>query len=330
MKIRNSIKTLMVVGVATSLTTGAFAQKIMKVGSWLTPSFVQNAIILQGLKKDIETATDGRVSLKIEYGLGHPKDLFDMVEDGVMDATWSFHGYMPGRFTLTGFSELPLYQTLSAEDASVAYWDVYNTYFADNNEHAGLYLGALWVHAQGQIHLAKPIRNLNELKGKKIRIGGGVQKEIADAFGVAGVSAPGSKVYEILQQGVADGVFMPYGERESLRLKEVSPYVVELNMYFGSFGFVINQDFLASLGADAEAVKSVLGRNLSGKIGKAWQDEADDAQNKTPADKRIISSALNAQFKSKTAHIAKEWIKKASAKNKNAEKALKEYQSRLK
>jgi len=302
----------------------------MKVGSWLPAGHFQNAIVLGNLKKDLEAATDGRVTLKLEYGLGHPKDLFDMVEDGVVDATWSFHGYMPGRFTLTGFSELPLYAKASAEDASLAYWDVYNKYFVQNNEHAGLYLGALWVHAQGQIQLAKPISDLSELKGKKIRIGGGVQKAIADSFGVAGVSAPGSKVYEILQQGVADGVFMPYGERESLRLKEVSPHLVELNMYFGSFGFVINQDFMASLGTDADAVKSVLGRTLSGKIGKVWQESSDIAYSKTPSDMRIKSASLDAQFKSATGHITKAWIDKASAKNKNAEKALNEYQSKLK
>ncbi len=330
MKLMYIVKAGIVVGLTIFLASVVFAQKVMKVASWLPSGHFQNAIVLENLKKDLESATNGRVSLKIEYGMGHPKDLFDLVEDGVVDAAWSFHGYMPGRFVLTGFSELPLYKKADAGVASAAYWDVYNTYFAKNNEHAGLYLGGLWVHAQGQIQLRKPIDSLSEIRGKKIRIGGGVQKAIADTFGVAGVSAPGSKVYEILQTGVADGVFMPYAEREFLRLKEVSPYLVELNMYLGSFGFVINEDFMASLGADEMAVKSVLGRNLSKKIGEIWQQQSDNAASKIDASKLIKSSALEAEFKSATAHITQDWLNKASAKSSDAKKALDTFQSALK
>lgn len=96
-------------------------------------------------------------------------------------------------------------------------------------------------------------------------------------MGVTAVGAPAPKVYEMMQQGVIDGVFIPMGEQKSLRLHEVARNVVALpgGMYLGSFGIFMNPDFLAGLDPkDREAILSVSGEKLSAMAGHAW-DEAD-------------------------------------------------------
>jgi len=245
---------------------------VMTVASWLPPGHPQNAVVLPTWGRWIEQATQGRVTLKVEYGLGAPPAIFDLVEDGVADAGWSFHGFVPGRFVLTQVVEQP---GLAAgpEAASVAYWRVYQKYFAQENEHEGLHLAALFTHGPGLIQLREPISSMAELRGKKIRIGGGVQTAIGERMGVTHVPSPGSQVYEFLHEKIVDGAFLPMSEQRSQRLYEVAPYVVVPpgGMYLGSFGLVVNPDFLAGLDeVDRQAILSVSGEKLSALAGRAW------------------------------------------------------------
>lgn len=273
MKLRHA---LIAAAVALSAAT-AQAQTVITMGTWLSPNHPQNAKVFAEWKEQLEAASDGRMTLELEYHNGHPKAIFDLVEDGTYDAGWSFHGYIPGRFRLTELAELPGVGA-GAEAASVAYWRTQEKYLAGAEEHDGLKLLGLFTHGPGQIQMTNPIESMADLEGKKIRVGGGIQSILAERMGITAVPAPGSKVYEILQQGVADGVFMPMGEQSTLRLSEVAKNVYTLpgGMYLGSFGIFMGQEFFDELdAADQEALMSVSGESLSRLAGKQW--EANDA-----------------------------------------------------
>ncbi len=242
------------------------------MASWLPPTHTQNTVVWPTWAKWVEDATEGRVKVVVEYGMGHPKTMFELVEDGVVDASFSYHGYVPGRFKLTQMVEQPLLGT-NAEAASVAHWRIHQKYLAEANEHDGLEVIGLFTHGPGQIQLVEPIESLTELKGKKIRLGGGVQGEIGHRMGVTAVGAPAPKVYEMMQQGVIDGVFIPLIDQKGLRLKEVARNVVALpgGMYMGSFSIFMNPDFLDDLDPqDRQAILDVSGEKLSAMAGRAW------------------------------------------------------------
>ncbi len=310
-------------------STEVFAEKVMRVGSWLPPKHTMNADVLPTWGKWIEAATEGRVTLKIEYPGGHPKALLDQVQDGAFDAAWTFHGYFPGRFKLTKIVELPNLGA-GAEQASIAHWRINEKYLAKAGEHKGVILGALFTHGPGQIHLREPIKSLSEMKGKKIRIGGGVQTEIASRMGVEGVAAPGSKVYEILSQGVADGVFMPLGEKRTLRLKEVAPFSIKFpnGMYLGSFGVFLNEGFMASLDEkDRNAILSVSGEKLSAMAGKFWGEDAKVGEQDARDSGNTIMDASDemlADFDKMTDDMEGEWLNSVKDRGIDAEAALKE------
>lgn len=310
----------------------ALAEKTMRVGSWLPPKHTMNKDVLPTWGKWISEATEGRVKLKIEYPGGHPKALLDQVQDGAFDAGWTFHGYFPGRFKLTKIVELPNLGA-DAEAASVAHWRINEKYLKKAGEHKGIILGALFTHGPGQIHLREPISSLKEMDGKKIRIGGGVQTEIANRMGVKGVAAPGSKVYEILSQGVADGVFMPLGEKRTLRLKEVAPFTMKFpnGMYLGSFGVFLNPDFMDSLSEkDRKAIMSVSGEKLSAMAGRFWGEDAKigeaDARKSGNNIMDAPTTVIN-EFKAMTADMEEEWLKDVKGRKIDAAKALAELRS---
>lgn len=307
----------------------ALAAKEMRVGSWLPPKHTMNKDILPTWGKWISEATEGRVTMKIEYPGGHPKAMLGNVQDGVFDAAWTFHGYFPGRFKLTKIVELPGLGA-GAEAASVAHWRINEKYLKQAGEHKGIVLGALFTHGPGQIHLREPIESLAEMSGKKIRIGGGVQTEIANRMDVKGVAAPGSKVYEILSQGVADGVFMPMGEKRTLRLKEVAPFTMKFptGMYLGSFGVFLNPDFLDSLGEkDRKAIMSVSGEKLSAMAGRFWGEDVVVGEADAKAFGNTIMDAppsVLKEFDELTVGMDEEWIEAVQDRDVEAYKALQE------
>lgn len=312
-------------------TQTAFAEKTLRIASWLPPTHPQNATVIPTWGKWIEEATKGRVKIKIEYGMGHPKTMFELVEDGVVDASWSYHGYVPGRFKLTQAVEQPLLGA-DAEAASVAHWRVHEKYFSKAKEHEGLVLAALFTHGPGQIHMAKPIKKLADLKGKKIRLGGGVQGEIGKRLGVTAVGAPATKVYEMMQQGVIDGVFIPMGEQKTLRLKEVAKHVVALpgGMYLGSFSMFINPEFMSSLSdADQKAIMSVSGEKLSALAGKTWT-EADSAGYKAAKEDGVsivevgTDDPISKEFQTIAKGMDDAWVEHVKGRKVEAAKALEE------
>ncbi|SEB17177.1 TRAP transporter substrate-binding protein [Marinobacterium iners] len=259
-------------------STSAMSQTVMRFASWMPPTHPVNEVVLPTWKKWIEDATDNRVTLAVEYNMGHPKTMFNLVEDGVADASWGYHGYVPGRFRLTQIVEQPLLG-VSAEAASVAHWRVHNKYFQGAPEFDGLELVALVTHGPGQVHSTFPVNSISDLQNKKIRIGGGVQAVIGERAGLVPVAGPAPKVYEMLQQGVIDGVFLPVCDVKNLRLDEVITHTTQLpgGMYLGSFSFFINPDFLADLDPkDRDAILKVSGEQLSALGGRA-QDESDVA-----------------------------------------------------
>ena len=332
MKLRTYFKPAAYLAIGIALTSNVLAETKMRVASWLPPTHPQNAIVLDTWGKWIDEATEGRVKMVIEYGMGHPKTMFELVEDGVADASWSVHGYMPGRFKLTESVELPNLQAPNAEASSVALWRVHDQYYKPANEHEGLVLAALFTHGPGQIHLAEPINSLADLKSRKIRLGGGIQSQLGERMEVTAVGAPAPKVYEMMQQRVVDGVFIPVGEQKTLRLNEVTKQLVLLpnGMYTMSFSMFINPDFMDNLSQkDQEAIMAVSGEKLSALAGRAW-DEG-DAEGLRAAKEAGVSilevksgDPIDVEFQALIQGMDKEYLDRVSDRDVDAAAALAE------
>lgn len=331
MKLKTLLKPLASITLSMTLAATAIAETKMRVASWLPPTHPQNAVVLDTWGKWINEATEGRVKMVIEYGLGHPKTMFELVEDGVVDASWSVHGYIPGRFKLTESVELPNLNA-SAEAASVALWRVSNKYYKEANEHEGLTLAALFTHGPGQIHLAESIDSLEDLKGRKIRLGGGIQGALGKRMGITPVGAPAPKVYEMMQQRVVEGVFIPASEQKTLRLNEVTRQLVLLpgGMYMMSFSMFLNPDFMATLSEDDQkAIMNVSGEKLSALAGRAW-DNGDAAGLKAAKEAGVSilevkpGDLIDKEFQSMIKGMDEEYLARVAGRGVDAAGALKE------
>ncbi|WP_366657172.1 TRAP transporter substrate-binding protein [Fodinicurvata sp. EGI_FJ10296] len=262
------------------LSAGAAGAETLRVANWLPPSHPIVRDMVQPWAANVEEATEGRVTVDIlDAPLGPPPAHFDMAADGIADVTFGVHGYTPGRFTLTQMVEVPFLGD-SAEALSVAYWRVHEEHLAEANEHEGVQVLGVFTHGPGHIfNTVQPVEAVEDLDGMKLRVGGGIVSQVADLLNVVTVPAPSTETYELLSNGVADGILFPHESVPFFNLEGVLEYgtIVPGGLYNTSFFFVMNADRFDALSAeDQEAIMSVSGEDFSRMAGRAW-DEADAA-----------------------------------------------------
>ncbi|MBD1557051.1 TRAP transporter substrate-binding protein [Vibrio sp. S9_S30] len=294
------------------------AEKTLIISSWASPNHGINQVVWPIWGQWVNEATNGRVKVKVEYNMGPPPAQADLVADGIGDVTWFFHGFKPGRFELTKLPEIPTFDnTLSSENASIAYWRVFDKYLKKGKEHKGLVVLGVGVHGPGAIITRKKVDSFEDLKGKKMRIAGDVMSTIGKNMGVAPVALPPNKVYEALSQGVVDGAFFTLETLKSFRLNEVAPNVMTFpgGLYRGSFSILMNPDTLDGLSdEDRRAVLSVSGEKLSRLFGQ-MMDQADKAGVEETLAKngniQDASPAMVEQAKVYAQGLEKSWLQKA-------------------
>ncbi|MCH4563121.1 TRAP transporter substrate-binding protein [Halomonas sp. EGI 63088] len=255
---------------AATLSSQVLAQTTINVSSWGGPNHGINTIVWPTWKSWIEEATEGRVTLQVTEDLGPPAAQMALVADGVADASWIFHGHMAGRFALTQLPEFPTFEDFSSEAASAAYWRTHQEHLAQANEHRGLEVMAVGVHGPGQIFTGEQVESLDDLIGKRLRVGGGVMTELANAMQVTGVALPPTGVYEAASQGVIDGAMLTLEGLRSFRVAEVLPNTLQVDggFYRGSFAIIMNPMVWDQVSAeDREAIEAVSGESLSRLFG---------------------------------------------------------------
>jgi TRAP-type C4-dicarboxylate transport system substrate-binding protein len=320
------MKRQLVAAVCAAAVTGLFttlparAETVLRIDSWASPNHSMNDQALPNFIKMLEKASNGRITGKVSYPpKTNPATMFDRVSNGIADVVWGFHGYTPGRFVLTQAIEIPGTGG-NAEDRSRAYWNIHEKHFAKANEHDGVKLLALFTHGEGAIHTKDKITTVDQINGLKIRLGGGVMGQVGKDLGVVPVSAPATKVYEFLSQGVADGVFFPVESIKSFKIEGLVKHTLRVpgGLYYGSFFLAMHQGTYDKLSAaDKQAIDSIVGADLSAMIGKTW--DVADAEGiahikASGGEVRMAEAELSSAIASKTLHIEREWIAAANAK----------------
>ncbi|MCG6656793.1 TRAP transporter substrate-binding protein [Halomonas campisalis] len=255
---------------AAIMSTTALAQTTITVSTWAGPNHGINTMVWPTWKSWIEEATEGRVTVEVVHDMGPPASQMEMVADGIADATWVFHGYNTGRFELTKLPEFPTFEDFSSEHASAAYWRTHQEHLAAGGEHRGVDVVAAGVHGPGWIFSREKFETLDDMQGKRIRVGGGVMGDLSNALDLTGVALPPTSVYEAGSQGVIDGAMLvPEGLR-SFRVAEVFPYTLKVDggFYRGSFTIVVNPMIWDQISPeDREAIEEVSGERLSRLFG---------------------------------------------------------------
>ncbi|HTG98073.1 MAG TPA: TRAP transporter substrate-binding protein DctP, partial [Burkholderiales bacterium] len=224
----------------------------------------------------------------------------------------------------------------TAEINSVAFSRIHWKHFQKVGEYKGVKLLAVWTHGPGQMFTKKPMKSLAEFKNQKIRTGGGVAEAVANALGASAFVKPAPESYELLNSGVADGVFFPFESIVSFKLDKVigQATVFPGGLYSSAFGFFMNEDKWNKIAKQDQAIIDKYSYEYAARSnGKSW-DAADkvglDALKAAGANIITADAGMQAEAKKRSGPIIEDWIKKASAKLPNAKAILDEFHEELK
>jgi TRAP-type C4-dicarboxylate transport system substrate-binding protein len=311
MKVRN----LALIASVAALSAPSHAQVTLNASSWVPPQHPITATMLVPLCQDMEKATSGRVKCNVlPKAPVAPPQTFDGVRDGLMDLSYTVHGYTPGRFALGDAPEFP-FMGDTAEVTAVAYQRIWEKMLAKSDEHKGTVPLAVFTHGPGQIYNTKrAINALKDLEGLKIRVGGGVVNDVAKALGSVPMLKPAPESYELLSSGVADGVFFPKESPASFKLVPLIKHVTYVpgGLYNVSFVWLANPAKWNSIpAADRKLIQPLLGEALARRSGKAW--DAADAKGEAAVREAkipivVAGPQLIAEIKAKTDGLEKAWI----------------------
>jgi TRAP-type C4-dicarboxylate transport system substrate-binding protein len=329
---------LILIALAGALLTpaAAHAQLVLNVNTWVPPSHHIVSEITMPFCKDMERVTQGRVKCNLlPKAVVSAPQTFDAVRDGLADISFIVPGYTPGRFVLTDSIEFP-FQGETAEATSVAYQRVHDRMLAKFDEHKGVKIIAVFTHGPGEIYNTKrAVASLKDLDGMKIRVGGGMVNEVAKVLGTVPMLKPAPESYELLSQGVADGVFFPKEAPVAFKLVPLIKHATFIpgGLYCTSFTLIMNEAKWKQISAaDQAEINKLMGEPLARTAGKAW-DRADQRGEKAVRDANIpivtASPQFVAEIKSRTSGLEKAWIEKAKAKGADGAAILKAIHAEL-
>jgi TRAP-type transport system periplasmic protein len=323
------------IALAAIASSAVHAQTPLTFSSWVPPTH-HLTIWQANWAADVEKATGGRVKFQsLPKAPAAPPGTFDAVRDGLVDLSYVTASYTPARHILPLMAELPGAGE-TAEINSVAYSRIHWKHFHKVGEYKGVKLLAVWTHGPGQMFTKKPIKSLADFQNQKIRTGGGISAEVISALGGSPFFKPAPESYELLNSGVADGVFFPFESIVSFKLDKVigQATVFPGGLYSSAFGFFMNEDKWNKLAKQDQAAIEKLSYEYAARSnGKSW-DAADqkglDGLMKAGVKVVKADAKLLAEVQKRSAPIIEDWVKQASAKGVDARAILAEFRAELK
>ncbi|PXX93624.1 ABC transporter substrate-binding protein [Marinobacter vulgaris] len=154
--------------------------------------------------------------------------LFDSVRSGVLQGMNPFTLYWSGKIPASVFlSSYP------AGPDQPHQWDImfYSMGMLEKTreiyEKFGLFYVGPIQHDANIIHSKEPVNSLDDLKGLKLRVPGGMVAEVFQAFGASTVSLPGSDIFPALEKGTIDAAdYVGPAVNWELGFSQVTDYIL--------------------------------------------------------------------------------------------------------
>lgn len=312
----------------------AAAQTVqLRIHHPLPPPSLAHSKFLTPWTEKVEAECAGKLKFQIMPAMslgGSPAQLYDQARDGVVDIIWTVLGYAPGRFPATEVFELP-FMTRSAAGSSRALWEYVKQNRLDESELKDVRPLALHVHDAGHIHSNRPIRQLEDFRGTKLRGPTRLTTKMLGAFGATPVGMPVTQVADALSRGVIDGAIVPWEIVPPTRMHELVRYHSEgakeaRALYTATFILAMNRNSYDRLSPEQRAcIDRHSGAETSAWIGSIWDQSAAGARKL--AEQRgntfiTIPAAELERWEKAAAPVTEEWKKEVTGRGLDADALL--------
>lgn len=270
--------------------------------------------------KEVQEKSGGKLKLYFftQRAIVKEEETFDAIKNGLLDIGTASTGRTPGKFPLMDIATLPMLFT-NAEVASEVLWELHKKYPEFQKEYKGTLPLFKWTSAQVQINMIKgQVKNLEDLKGKKIIGWIPPVLNLVKALGANAVQLPPMDTYLALERGMADGVATPYAILKPFKINEVAKYHTTGDLMMFSFFGAINPKKFNKLPKDLQKVlMDTTGDKMSRALGKSLDDAvtADVAWMKKKGNQfYALPTEERKKWAEAVSPLREKWLKKMEAK----------------
>jgi len=275
---------------------------------------------LQPWAQKVQQESGGRLRIQIFPAMqlgGTPPQLYDQARDGVADIIWTLPGNTPGRFPKVEVFELPFVSHKRAIVNCKAIQEFADKHLQD--EFKEVHPLCVWGHGEGLIHARRPVRNMQDLQGLKLRFPSRLNGEALRALGAAPVGMPVPQVPEALSQGVIDGAVVPWEVVPSLKLQEMVRHHTEIpgspTLYIANFILAMNKAKYASLPDDLRKVLDANSGQVAAQMAaRPWDERGpvvEEMVRKRGNEIIVISEEEKQRWVQTTQPVIENWVKQA-------------------
>jgi TRAP-type C4-dicarboxylate transport system substrate-binding protein len=267
--------------VALAAPVGAVAQELPKtqlkvVGAWgnlLQYKEYEKPFWTEEIPKKSNGAVTAEITPFNEMGL-KGAEIFRLMRTGVIDFGSTVLGYVAAddarneAVDLAGLSP----DIATARKVSDAYKPVYDKFYG---ERFGIKVLGIWPYSAQVLFCNAEVKQLADLKGKKVRTGNRTLAEFVEAFGGTGVTLAFNEVVPALQNKVVDCAITGTLSGNSAKWHEVSTHVYALPLGWSHVMHAVN---LKRWNALDPKVRSFLEKEIVGLEDRIWKAAAEETE----------------------------------------------------
>lgn len=304
----------------------------LKISIWLPPAHP----LVPASKEwadSITKASNGTIKSAIfpSEQLGKAFDHYDMARDGIADVTYVNPGYQPGRFPVIAVGQLPF--TFADADKGTAALDQWYRKHAAQ-EMKDTHFCFAFIHDPGAYHGKKKVVVPEDIKGMKIRPAQSTIGQMVTMLGGTNVQASAPEARDVIERGVADAIFFPWGSMFLFGLDKVTKYHMDVPLYSTVFTYSMNK---AKYDAMSPAQKKVIDDHCTTewavKVSSPWNkfEAAGRDKMKAAAGHEVYTLTPDQvkAWKTATQPLQKQWADAVTKGGGNADALYKEFQESL-
>jgi TRAP-type C4-dicarboxylate transport system substrate-binding protein len=306
-------------------------QVTLRMHHFLPPVSNGHAKFLAPWAQKVGQDSNGRIKVDIFPAMqlgGAPPQLYDQARDGVVDIVWTLPGNTPGRFPMSETFELPFVPHRKAIVNSRAFQEFAEAHMKD--EFKEVHPICFWAHDHGLVHANKPVRNLDDMKGLKLRSPTRLAGEALRALGASAVGMPIPQVPESLAQRVIDGTVVPWEVVPSIKVHELVRNHTEIpgspTLYTATFILAMNKAKYEGLPDDLKKVIDAnSGQAAATAAGKVWDEQADVVSAMVKARGNtiiVLAEEEKERWRKATEPVIENWLKTVKERGLDGQKLL--------
>jgi TRAP-type C4-dicarboxylate transport system substrate-binding protein len=234
---------------------------------------VGQAVPFVELAERVRERTDGRFDIHVAMAgeLGIKRENFpSALSQNVIQGAELAYGFAEQTWSHLGVFNLPY--LFSTEEEVYAALEALAEMTNREYEHDNIMSLAHYVWLPQDLFVRKPIDDITDLNGMKVRGWTDVMLKAVGVMGGQPVSVPSSEVYTAIQHGVADGGITGGTSAIMHAWNEVAPYAYPISFMYVAADVGINREAFDSLPQQYQTVLLEEGQAMTERF-KEWYDE---------------------------------------------------------